>query len=98
MSYEIIPTDEFIKKDILKLSEELQQNPKKGIHLGNNVYKIRLKNTDNNKGKSKGYRVIVYIIDENFEIYLITIYSKNQKENILDVELKEIIKTVNINK
>jgi mRNA-degrading endonuclease RelE of RelBE toxin-antitoxin system len=105
MKYKIIPTPEFIKnlrqlkkryksikKDVLLLSNKLENTPKIGISLGNNIYKIRVKNSDNNKGKSAGYRVITYLIDENFEVYLITIYSKSEKENILDYELQEMIK------
>jgi len=62
-----------------------------GTELGNNTFKIRIKNTDNNKGKSAGHRVITYCINENNEIFLVTIYSKSEKENILDLELKELI-------
>ena len=62
-----------------------------GISLGNNTFKIRLKNSDINKGKSAGYRVITYCINENCEVFLITIYSKIDKEDILDTELKELI-------
>jgi len=31
-----------------------------GIPLGHNLYKARIKNTDNNKGKSGGCRLITY--------------------------------------
>ncbi len=104
MSYKVIPTPEFIKnlktlnkkyknikKDILRLANELELNPTMGVSLGNNIFKIRLKNSDINKGKSAGYRVITYLVNEKNEISLITIYSKSDKENILDVELKEMI-------
>ena len=107
MKYKIIPTDEFlknlkklakknknIKKDILDLIDILENNPKEGVYLGNNTYKIRLKNSNNNKGKSGGYRIITYLIDENFEIYLITIYSKSNRESILDDEIKKLIKNL----
>jgi len=107
MKYKIIPTDEFIKnlkkltkknknikKDIFYLIEILENNPKEGIYLGNNTYKIRLKNSSNNKGKSGGYRIITYLIDENGEVYLITIYSKSNRENILDEEIKQLIKNI----
>jgi len=110
MKYKIIPTPEFIKnlkslskkyknikKDILSLSNELEINPTMGTELGNNTFKIRVKNSDNNKGKSSGYRVITYCINELNEINLITIYSKTEKENILDLELIELIKQINNN-
>ena len=62
-----------------------------GTELGNNTFKIRIKNSDNNKGKSAGYRIITYCINDIKEVSLVTIYSKSEKENILDLELKELI-------
>jgi len=109
MSYKIIPTPEFIKNlkslkkrykniknDIKKLSDELKKEPTLGVSLGKNIYKIRVKNSDINKGKSAGYRVITYLISEDYEIYLITIYSKSDQENILDEEIKKLIEELDI--
>jgi len=109
MIYKVIPTPEFvknlknlkkkyksIKNDVLSLANELEKNPTLGIELGDNTFKIRLKNSDNNKGKSAGYRVITYCINEQNELFLITIYSKSDKENILDIELKELIKNYKV--
>jgi len=62
-----------------------------GTKLGSNTFKIRVKNSNNNKGKSAGYRMITYCINEQNELFLVTIYSKTEKENILDLELKELI-------
>jgi len=33
-----------VKKDILELANELENNPTLGTSLGNNIFKIRLKN------------------------------------------------------
>ena len=109
MKYKVIPTPEFIKnlkilkkkyknikKDVLELANELEKNPTMGTDLGNNTFKVRIKNSDNNKGKSAGYRVITYCISDEKEVYLITIYSKSEKENILDLELKELIARVTL--
>ena len=111
MKYKVIPTPEFIKnlktlnkkyksikKDILELANKLENNPTLGTSLGNNTFKIRLKNTDLNKGKSAGYRVVTYCINELKEISLVTIYSKSDKENILDLEIIELIKQIQHNK
>jgi len=110
MKYKVIPTPEFIKnlkvlnkkyksikKDILDLANVLEDNPTLGTSLGNNTFKIRVKNSDLNKGKSAGYRVITYCINELKEISLITIYSKSDKENILDLELIELIRQIKHN-
>ncbi|MEA2017209.1 MAG: type II toxin-antitoxin system RelE/ParE family toxin [Campylobacterota bacterium] len=111
MNYKVIPTPEFIKnlkslskkyknikKDVLELANQLETNPTIGTELGNNTFKIRVKNSDNNKGKSAGYRVVTYCINELKEINLVTIYTKSEKENILDLELIELIKQIKQNK
>ena len=53
-----------------------------------------MKNRDSNKGKSAGYRIITYIIDAESKIYLVSIYSKSEKDNILDAELKNLIENL----
>ena len=73
-----------IKNDLLSLIEILESNPKRGIHLGKNFYKIRIKNSDNSKGKSGGYRVIYYLLNENNEVWILKVYSKSNIDNISD--------------
>ena len=87
-----------IKKDYIDLLETLSKsNPKEiSTYLGKDCYKIRLQNSDNNKGKSSGYRVIYLIIEENSNIILLSIYSKADFENIseekIDLKIIEAIK------
>jgi len=80
-----------IKKDLIKLINELSVNPTSGIHLGENIFKIRIPNSSIPTGKSGGFRVITYY-KQNDTLYLVTIYSKTQNDNILIEKLKEIIK------
>ncbi len=61
------------------------------VELGNNCYKYRLKNSDNHKGKSAGYRVVYYFLHKDDNIVLLTIYSKSDYENISDKELDKKI-------
>jgi mRNA-degrading endonuclease RelE of RelBE toxin-antitoxin system len=81
-----------IKKDILNLSSTLSENPTKGILIKNNLYKIRIKNSDNNSGKSGGYRVIYYYINQDNYICYFSIFSKSKTENLTDIELDELFK------
>ena len=53
--------------------------------------KKRVKNSDIQKGKSGGYRVIAYLINELHEVQLITIYSKSDREDIPHLELEKLI-------
>lgn len=91
MKFEIISTDDFAKglkkiakkhrgilSDIAKLSEEIKENPVLGIHLGQNVYKIRLSISGSNKGKSGGARIITYVLMDNETVFLTDIYLKSE--------------------
>jgi len=82
--------DRLLYKDLEYLFELLQENPKAGIHLGNNAYKIRIKNSSNNKGKRGGYRVISYLYTNEI-IGLLTMYSKSKQENIFEDEINDLI-------
>ena len=110
MKNEIIPTNNFLKdykklkKKYKRLPDELKvlkktllNEPKIGIYLGNNTYKIRLANKDKNKGKSAGFRVITYIINKtenSVVINLITIYDKSDIKNIPNKILLKMIETL----
>ncbi len=79
-----------IKEDLMQLITELKTNPTMGTHLGENIYKIRLQNSSVSSGKSGGFRVISYYFVADV-LYLVTMYSKSDRETILDKELKKII-------
>jgi len=81
-----------IKIDMKELQEELQLNPKAGIALQHSCYKIRIANSSTPTGKSGGFRVVYYFVDNNNKIFLMTIYSKTQKDNLSENELLELLK------
>jgi mRNA-degrading endonuclease RelE of RelBE toxin-antitoxin system len=54
------------------------------------VYKVRVRNSNIQKGKSAGYR-LVYQLESPTNVLLITIYSKSDREDIGANEIQEII-------
>ncbi len=65
-----------------------------GLKLqGNKVFKARMANPDANKGKSGGFRVIYYLVTSDKEVYPLTIYSKNDQDDISNHEIMRIIRT-----
>ena len=105
MNYKISVSDEFlrqlkplakkypsIKKDLVLLQEELIENPTLGDLIGTDLYKIRMKITSKNKGKSGGARVITYVLLTEEIIHLVTIYDKSDIENISRVYIDDILK------
>jgi mRNA-degrading endonuclease RelE of RelBE toxin-antitoxin system len=110
MSYSIVPSGRFkkeakrlikkypsLKIELRQLNQDLLKNPTLGTPLGNQTYKLRISIKSKGKGKSGGARVITYIVTENSEVYLLTIYDKAELDAIDDKSLKSIIKLLNTN-
>ena len=84
-----------IAKDIIKLREELLENPFLGTDLGGGLRKIRMRIASKGKGKSSGARVITFTVlaavDET-EIDLLYIYDKAERESVSADEILELLK------
>ena len=87
----IAKKDRLLHVDLQTLFELLSDNPKAGVYLGNNCYKLRLKNSSSRSGKSGGYRVISYYYDQQEIVGLLTVYSKSVRDNIFENEIDELI-------
>ncbi len=81
-----------IGKDLKQLKETLTDNPKAGIALAHNCYKIRIANSSVPTGKSGGFRVIYYYVDNNGTVYLLSIYSKSDLATVSDEKIVGILK------
>ncbi|MES2266338.1 MAG: hypothetical protein V4520_06245 [Bacteroidota bacterium] len=60
------------------------------------MYKIRLADPSKGRGKSGGFRVITYLIEEtsdSIEVYLITIFDKSEEASIDKDDIKAILKS-----
>lgn len=80
-----------VKQDVSDLIDSLMEDPKQGVSLGNNCYKIRLAITSKGKGKSGGARVITYVLVKDETVYLLSIYDKSEQESISETELLRLI-------
>jgi len=105
MNYNIVVTESFkketrwlskkhrsIKNDVDELVTALEKDPRIGIPLEKNCYKVRLAITSKGKGKSGGARVITWVKIIANTVYLLSIYDKTEKENVSDKELDLILK------
>ena len=59
--------------------------------MGYTIYKVRAKNSDLQRGKSAGYRIIYYLKTEN-DVLLVAIYSKTEQSDIGPNELLQTIR------
>jgi len=80
-----------LPSDLKELSVRLNTNPKAGIELGSNCYKIRLENSSIPTGKSGGFRIVYYYYDGETDLYLLSIFSKRDMENISDERVLELL-------
>jgi mRNA-degrading endonuclease RelE of RelBE toxin-antitoxin system len=105
MSYKIFRSENFskqlkklakkypsIKNDYVNLLDSLKEDPQIGSPLGNNCYKIRMKITSKQQGKSGGARVITYVLINESKVTLLDIYDKSEKDSITEKELSVLIK------
>ncbi|MFD0763702.1 type II toxin-antitoxin system RelE/ParE family toxin [Mucilaginibacter lutimaris] len=112
MANKIILTSYFLKKakrllkkyhslgdSLKKLEQTLVANPRTGESYGAGIYKIRLADPSKGRGKSGGFRVITYLIEEtsdSTEVYLITIFDKSEEASIEKDDIKAILKSEDI--
>jgi mRNA-degrading endonuclease RelE of RelBE toxin-antitoxin system len=103
---QVIPTTEFqrslrvlakryrsIRKDVQPVIDQLQVGELQGDQVpgvGFTIFKVRVKNSDIQKGKSGGYRLIYYLKTAT-SIVLITIYSKSDQQDIPASTIREIV-------
>ncbi|GCL35360.1 hypothetical protein N9414_12041 [Sphaerospermopsis reniformis] len=82
-----------IRSDIQPLIEQLQTGETPGDRISGlkyQVFKVRLKNSNIQKGKSGGYRVIYYVKTAQ-AIILTTIYSKSDISDVSNEIIEEAI-------
>ena len=83
-----------MKKDVSNLYDVLEDNPRQGTLISENIYKVRLAITSKGRGESGGARVITYIVDEDLTIFLVDIYDKSEQENVSENRIKYIIESL----
>lgn len=83
-----------LTEELFSLIQSLKKHPQQGKPLGKNCYKIRLSIRSKGKGKSGGARVITHLVILKAVVYLLTIYDKNEQENLSDKELNELLNEI----
>ncbi|BAY23493.1 hypothetical protein NIES2100_32580 [Calothrix sp. NIES-2100] len=81
-----------IRIDIQPVIEQLERGELPGDQIsgiGYEVFKLRVRNSDIQKGKSGGYRLIYYVKTAT-GIILLTIYTKSEQANIAADDIKRM--------
>ncbi len=87
-----------LKSDLQTLQRELLDNPLQGVDLGGGVRKIRMAISSKGKGKSGGARVLTLtvLVHDDADVTLLTIYDKNEIENVADEYIKWLVSEANV--
>ena len=86
-----------MRDDYARLLDSLQENPNQGVSLKDGFRKIRVAITSKGKGKSGGARDITlncFFDEDNKTIILVTIYDKNEQEDISDKEIRAALSSL----
>jgi mRNA-degrading endonuclease RelE of RelBE toxin-antitoxin system len=82
-----------LQADIQPVIAQLESGQTPGTQIprtGYTVFKVRIKNSDIQKGKRSGYRMIYYLKTPEL-VFLITIYSKTEQGDIFAEQIRRII-------
>jgi hypothetical protein len=66
------------------LVDYIAANPEAGVSLGGGLRKVRIPREDG--GKSGGYRTVYVFGGTHMPIYLVTVFAKNEKDNLTKTE------------
>jgi len=80
-----------ISKDVNVFLDNIKTIDDLGVELKSNVYKVRIANSNKNRGKSSGYRLISYLKIVDNDLHLLYIYDKSLIENLTEKEIDNII-------
>lgn len=83
-----------LDNELAKLISDLKQTPRLGKDLGAGLYKIRLASKSKGAGKSGGFRVVTYYVEQVGDeevVYLVTIYDKSEDDSIDKEFLLDIV-------
>lgn len=93
----VVELPEFLRRAKAIMSDEeraglvvhIAANPEAGVSLGGGLRKIRIAREGG--GKSGGYRTIYVFGGAHVPIFLVTVFSKNEKDNLSKAEQAELI-------
>jgi mRNA-degrading endonuclease RelE of RelBE toxin-antitoxin system len=119
MNYKIIAIEDFkkdakrlvkkyhsLKEELVHLQNSLLENPRLGVFIQENTYKIRLSVKSKGQGKRGGMRVITHVVEveinidedtttNSITIFLLAIYDKSEINSVSDKVLKYLINEIN---
>jgi hypothetical protein len=93
----VVELPEFLRRAKVIMSDEdrsalvdyIAANPEAGVSLGGGLRKVRIARQGG--GKSGGYRTIYVFGGVHIPIFLVTVFAKNERDNLTKAEQAELI-------
>lgn len=81
---------------LLQIQSDLLANPKRGkvVEGTAGVRKARVANPARGKGKSGGFRYLYFYIEQEGQIFLLMIFSKDEQDDLTGEQKKKLAKAV----
>lgn len=73
----------------IALVNAIAANPEAGVSLGGGLRKVRVARESG--GKSGGYRTVFVFGGTHIPVFLVTVFAKNQKDNLRRAEQAELV-------
>jgi mRNA-degrading endonuclease RelE of RelBE toxin-antitoxin system len=86
-----------IKQDLERAVNLLEKDPHIGVAIPGYegaIWKLRVANTSAKRGKQGGFRIIYLIEKEAQYCYLLTIYSKTEKTDVIPEEVEALLQSL----
>jgi mRNA-degrading endonuclease RelE of RelBE toxin-antitoxin system len=64
------------------------------VYVGHNIYKVRVQTKDLPKGKSKSFRLIIFIVETEKYLVPICVYFKGTQEDITKKEINDHVEII----
>lgn len=81
-----------LKEAVISVLEDFDK--RQHIHIGRNVYKVRLKAKGIAKGKSKAFRMLIFVKETDKYLVPICIYFKGDREDISKKEINDHLEII----
>lgn len=81
-----------LKEAVISILEDF--NKRRHTYIGHNVYKVRVQAKDIQRGKSKSFRLLVFVVETDKYLVPVCVYFKGNKEDITQKELNDHLETI----
>ena len=81
-----------LKEAVIDILEHFEE--RRHTHVGHNIYKVRLRARDIQKGKSKSFRLLLLVVEVEGYIVPITLYFKGDRQDMSKKEINDHLEII----